>query len=693
MVTNNQKHAPIDSELIGHLRKRTSEKQLNFFSPFNAITTDAVQVGYMMSEILNQFEDDVNYHSFFCNSVIEGFHGAIKLARHYLYSEFKNYDGSVFIFDSSGRYKRDFSSNQFMEVLPGIIFFSSYSMFSGIAVRRPTIRIFSFKSLLELEEFNFDKWANNQDSINILDLSFTKKIRLKDKDMLLRFFDIVIWGESLTNHMFPFGAFSTKPKLYKVWHNIGNCGLHSSTYGGNSMVLSFIKNRLLGQYPIFKTSNKHVSKLDQIERSRKIKLKFIFKYLNGYTLLPLYLINPKLNFISAKGSYLSTANNSKDNILDCVGSSGCNAIGHNNDIFLERVIRSYDSNQVYSEILRQLIQKHTGLERTIQGVSGASVVEIAIRLALLAQPQRNHILIIRGNFSGKTLLAMSVTDGVKHMFNPIYKNLTIFDANQKNAKETLLDVLSEQNVGLVWMEYIQGRSFQTMGDELLDVILRNRERHKYFIGIDEILNGGFRTGRLTSYRDDINPEIITFSKAFSGMIIPNAFVAISDKIYTACSKRDLDYTNELAQKYRSEFRACVTLEYFKWTEELAIQNNVNKNSDMIIEKWKSIQGKVHYLKKMEIKGLHINMEVNNHLFPYNIMKSSMRNDVVSYLFYKRASIFCIYTRLLPPLNINLQEANFLIKGIEKAFSTNAIYVLLVFLRMKLLKRWYFFKYG
>ena len=692
MVINSTTHTSYAGMFMPHLLQRVSERKLNFFSPFNLVSTEVVQVSYMMSEILNQFETNINYHSFFCNSTIEGLHGAIKLARHYLYTKFESYDGNVDILDFSGRYKYDFNQNTDRDLLPGINLFSSESSFLDSKTLDPSIRVFSFNEAEELDEFNLDTIVGDQNSINILDLTFSGDIRIKHKIEQLAFFDLFVWSESLSNNIFPFGAFSSKPEYYKPWQTINNYGLHSTTYGGNPMVLSYVKSKLLEQYPIFKTSKKYTFQLDQIEKYKETKLKCIFKHLNIFALLPLYLINPKLNFQSSNGPYLYTENVSKGQILDCVGSSGCNAIGHNNQGFLDRVLKSYSGGHEYTTKLRQQLQEYTGLGHIIQGVSGASVVEIALRLALLAQPKRKRILIVRGNFSGKTLLAMSVTDGVKHIFGPIYDNITIFDTNQKNAKEKLLDTLSQQNIGLVWMEYIQGRSFKKIDDELLEIILKNRKRYKYFIGIDEILNGGLRTGCLTSFKNKIHPEIMTFSKAFSGMMIPNAFLAVSDEVYLACSKQDPNYTNALSQKYSSEFRACVALEYFKLSEDLDIKKNVKKNSDILISKWEEIQENVRYVRKLEVRGLHINIQIHDHIFPFNIIKGSMRNDVVSYLFYKRANIFCIYTRLLPPLNISNDESNFLIKGIEKALSVNAIYIIWVFLRMKLLKRWYVFKY-
>jgi len=57
--------------------------------------------------------------------------------------------------------------------------------------------------------------------------------------------DIVIWGEALTDHQVPFGAFSIVDDVYKAWRTVDTYFLHSSTYGGNSLATSIVRDGLL----------------------------------------------------------------------------------------------------------------------------------------------------------------------------------------------------------------------------------------------------------------------------------------------------------------------------------------------------------------------------------------------------------------------------------------------------------------
>jgi acetylornithine/succinyldiaminopimelate/putrescine aminotransferase len=64
----------------------------------------------------------------------------------------------------------------------------------------------------------------------------------------------------------------------------------------------------------------------------------------------------------------------------------------------------------------------TGLPHLVPAVSGASAVEHALQLGLVAQHPKNYVLAFTGGFGGKTLLALTGTakSTYKRRIDPLY---------------------------------------------------------------------------------------------------------------------------------------------------------------------------------------------------------------------------------------------------------------------------------
>ncbi|WP_198163527.1 aminotransferase class III-fold pyridoxal phosphate-dependent enzyme [Pedobacter cryoconitis] len=530
--------------------------------------------------------------------------------------------------------------------------------------------------------------------ISILDLSRIKKINAEGLlESVIENFDIVAWGEVFTNFQVPFGAFSTKHEIFKVWNNISHCSTHSSTFGGNGMVLSYVKDCMEGMFPVFKKSEKYKEVLDKIEISVEFRQQVSRNHLNAFTTMQFSVIHPYLYFDKAEGAFLQPGNDQNEHLkLDCVGGSGCNTLGHNRSDILLQIVKKHDDDVDYLNLLNKKVTEATGLERLLQGVSGASAVEAGITLALMANPGKKKILIFSGNFGGKTLVSLNSTSGNHEFFKPLYEHVIEFNANQPNARDELRKILTSGEIALVWMEIIQGRSLRSLEKSLLDLVNLHKTDYKYLIGADEILNGIYRTGDFLSFNSHLlQPDIITFAKAFSGMILPVSFTAISEEVYQNAKIKNGNLVNKLERLYVNQLTAHIAIKFLEAIEKENIKDNIQRSTDILIAGFPAIIQQSPLLSGVDAFGLHLRINLAIQKFPFSYLGYERSNAVLTYLFYTKANIFCLFGRLLPPLNIRESEINHILQGFSKVFSYHPLYFFWIGLKQNQAKRWKLFK--
>src|SRR5262249_33253739 len=100
----------------------------------------------------------------------------------------------------------------------------------------------------------------------------------------------------------------------------------------------------------------------------------------------------------------------------------------------------------------------TGLEFALPAVSGGTAVENALKIALVAQFPRRHVLALKSGFGGKTLFSLTGTwrATYKEHIDPLYREVTYVDPFAPDAIEQIESVLSKHPVAVVQAELIQG---------------------------------------------------------------------------------------------------------------------------------------------------------------------------------------------------------------------------------------------
>jgi acetylornithine/succinyldiaminopimelate/putrescine aminotransferase len=251
------------------------------------------------------------------------------------------------------------------------------------------------------------------------------------------------------------------------------------------------------------------------------------------------------DFICRKGS--NSWLNIEDNlgvdrqILDAVSGGGAAIRGHCQEDINTDVVQNHSLSIDYWELLSDKLKTLFEFPYVFPAVSGATAVEIGLILSLLASNDKKRIIVFKDNFAGNTLVSLIGTaNKVFHkVFQPIYKNVTYIDPFIQNAEQTLKLELEKGDVGLIWMEILQGGTLQEIPGNLLEIIQSNKDKYGYYIGVDEILMGFYRIDELASYKNTVlKPDVITFSKVLADGTYPMAATLVSDKIYHGANNKN-----------------------------------------------------------------------------------------------------------------------------------------------------------
>ena len=244
--------------------------------------------------------------------------------------------------------------------------------------------------------------------------------------------DIVVFDESFVDHAVPFGAFTARKSLFACWNQPGKATFHSTTFQPNTISTLHFMNCLAKADPDFHGRYREDFQGLLTDLSRRGDW-----FRRDYN-PSLYRLIRATGFstgdVRAAGSFVVV--NGRP-IFDAVSGVACSFRGHNPATYADEMktlgfvppresrgeaARSADADPAHEAELRRRLQDLTGLGFFLPAVSGATAVENALKVALVAQFPKRHILALKAGFGGKTLLALTGTanPSYKEHIDPLY---------------------------------------------------------------------------------------------------------------------------------------------------------------------------------------------------------------------------------------------------------------------------------
>jgi acetylornithine/LysW-gamma-L-lysine aminotransferase len=245
-------------------------------------------------------------------------------------------------------------------------------------------------------------------------------------------------------------------------------------------------------------------------------------------------------FVEGEGVYLKDVRGEK--YLDAMTNYGVNIFGYGHPDITAALARQVGrlttlhgsfANDERAEAAQELIGRcGGGLAQLYFANSGAEANEAALKFAALATGRKRFIA-CRGGYHGKTLGALSATDGEKYRkpFEPLVWDFRFIRYGEAAALEAALDA---ETAALI-VEPIQGESGVRLPANgfLRQAADLCRSRGGLLI-LDEVQTGCGRTGTfLRSQAEGLSYDIVTLGKGLAGGIPVGAALvsaAVAEKI-------------------------------------------------------------------------------------------------------------------------------------------------------------------
>jgi acetylornithine/LysW-gamma-L-lysine aminotransferase len=246
-----------------------------------------------------------------------------------------------------------------------------------------------------------------------------------------------------------------------------------------------------------------------------------------------------LSFVEGRGVELVDSRG--DRYLDLMSNYGAAVFGHGHPVLREALVRQLDKLAGLHGSFRHLGRSAAadalvarcggGLARVSFSSSGAEANEAALKFAALATGRKRFIA-CRGGYHGKTLGALSATDGAKYRaaFEPLLWEFAFVPYDDPAALEAAVD---DRTAGFI-VEPVQGEGgVRTPRPGFLAEAVRICRARGVLVILDEIQTGTGRTGRfLASQAEPFGYDIVTLGKGLAAGI-PVGATLVTESIAAA----------------------------------------------------------------------------------------------------------------------------------------------------------------
>jgi acetylornithine/succinyldiaminopimelate/putrescine aminotransferase len=425
--------------------------------------------------------------------------------------------------------------------------------------------------------------------------------------------DIVVFDESFVNHDVPFAAFTARKSLYKHWNRPGKTTFHSTTYQPNTIsTLHFMRCLEQGD-PGF-----HTTISGELQRTRT-RLRACAKAFKRYYSPSLYRAIRATGFdtanIRAADAFVAV-NNRK--VFDTVGGVACSIRGHNPRTYGHEIETQGDLSECRAELLTRL-RTLTGLDCMLPAVSGATAVENALKIALVAQSPKRHVLALKSGFGGKTLFALTGTwnSSYKQNIDPLYGDVLYVDPFAKDATAQIDAALATHSVAVVQVELVQGvGGVRRVPEEVIRYLHQRRQSAGYLLLVDEVQTGMYRTGAFTmSAATGLTPDLLVLGKGASDMMFPFALLMYSAAVRERLERAAPKLPAAIEERYGYEYGYRTVLNVLRRAEELRLPERVSEAGALFTRLLRDGLASCKLVRDVRVYGLLIGIELDETGWP------------------------------------------------------------------------------
>lgn len=638
------------------IRSFNREKRCNFLISSNYMHAETAKLGYFLATRLARETSSAGAsRTFFVNAGLEALSGAIKLARQSSVREGRQDGGWILILDEHERYRPFLDpTNGGIEqgLTPHLRFTRSvedalthvdaHAWSAIVHVRYPSEKPHTAVELVAS--------ARRRGAMVVV---VDNEMELGSDDLTSRGYaaDVVVFGDNLTEHQVPFGCFTMTEKAHSVWDNDVDCFAQTSTFGGNRLCAAAAVAALERRGYI---TEQHREVFREIDASPERMREYWGKHVNPGMARLASIFGMDMEVREAFGARLHLADGRE--LLDCSGGFGSNLRGHNPPD-IDALVSTHQPDHDYFAELEQLLCGLTKFDQAFPAVSGATAVDVAASIAMLANPSRRKVVTFNGNFSGKTLFALNfsklgpqLTESDTDAFRPYYADLVYIDPFAPDAEAELKRVLTAGDVALVWFEIFRGGMCEELPAKVVQLVDELKGSGGYLIGVDEVLSGGWRSGKNYLAHADLmkNSDLVSLGKTLSDMTLPMAAVLVTNDVFERAREANPEHVARLRNHYRNNLAANVACHAIRQSSAQARRSESLKNQQLVEAELRQLAAESPLFSGVRGRGTLLVLIMNQKYFPFhhrskpgNLLEMSL-----AHLILERCGVFVFLLRFL-----------------------------------------------
>jgi len=242
--------------------------------------------------------------------------------------------------------------------------------------------------------------------------------------------------------------------------------------------------------------------------------------------LPTYARAP-LSFVKGQGPWLETEDGTR--YLDMGAGIAVNSLGHANPILVaaltDQARRLWHTSNLYNipnqEALAERLVEHTFADTVFFTNSGTEATEACVKMVRkyfdhIGQPERFRVITFDGSFHGRTMAMIAAAGGEKLTkgFGPLMPG---FDHVPFGDLEALKAAIGPETAAIM-LEPVQGEGgIRVLPEQDLRDVRALCDEHGLLLVMDEIQSGVGRTGKLFAHEwAGVTPDIMAVAKGIGG---------------------------------------------------------------------------------------------------------------------------------------------------------------------------------
>jgi acetylornithine/succinyldiaminopimelate/putrescine aminotransferase len=409
-------------------------------------------------------------------------------------------------------------------------------------------------------------------------------------------------------------------QAYSVWKNPSDSLAHTSTFGGNGICLTVVIETLRRHGHVDAEADAMTRAIDE---DISVRTRAFRHHVNPYTATGMEIFGCNLDVEEASGGRLTLRDGRV--IFDCAGGTGASLRGHNPPDVTSEVLAVHDSEHDYFEDLARELASLTPFPEVFPAVSGATAVDIALTLALLARPGRRRIVTFRGNYSGKSLPSMNfskhgptATASDQGAFDPYYPDVVYVDPFRADAVAAFEAAVAGDDVALVWFELSQGFHCLPLPDAVIEAVGAFKERHGYLVGVDEVLTGFWRTGpKFLAHEGRLECDLTTLAKPLSDMIMPFGVALATSSVVAAASAQNSEHVAMMRRRLRNGLGSHIALHALSMVNNPEALESRERAERLLTHGLARVAAQSPLFEGVAGTGIHVRLVPKRRWFPFH----------------------------------------------------------------------------